>query len=96
MKAQDFMDQNNNRAEAVRRITAFCDANGYSYKYTEKSFRIILPTMESLPITPARVVGRRKKEVDTSSWGPPGPVEGEEEQLPPVGPLEEGKPPDAS
>jgi hypothetical protein len=51
MKAQDIMDQNNNRAEAIRLITAFCDAHGFSYSYTEKRFTIKLPIVEPLPIT---------------------------------------------
>ena len=71
MKAQDLMSQDNNRADAIDKLTMFCSVNGYSYKYTEKKFTITLPMLEQLPIT-THITPRGKliQELDMSIFGP--------------------------
>jgi len=99
MKAQDFQNFNNNRAEAIAKLQEICVFLGLDYEYTEKLFKIKLPAVEEMPVT-TNVVQRRKT-FDISSWGPPGvdeTVEAEDGELPTelpeaTTPLTEGEPP---
>lgn len=90
MHSEDIMDQNNNRAEAIRWITKLCDEHGYSYRYTEKKFSITLPVIESIPITNSTTKrGKLIQELDMSIFGPDSGYH--EDELPPVDTtLEEG------
>ena len=92
MRSQDLMSQDNNRADAIEKITLFCDRYGYSYKYTEKKFTITLPSLESIPITNS--ISKRGKliqELDMSIFGPDSGYH--EDELPPVDTtLNEGEP----
>jgi hypothetical protein len=40
MNSNDIMDQNNERAEAIRQHIAYCLEHGWSYSYTDKAFSI--------------------------------------------------------
>lgn len=52
MKAQDFMNQDNDRARVVQKLIELCDLADLSYRYTEKKFTINLPSVEELPVVP--------------------------------------------
>ena len=94
MKSQDFMSQDNERAEAIRKITAFCDRHGYSYRYVQKTFAIDLPQPEPLP---SPIDRPRRKQADVTGLEfllPDSNGYNEEDQLPPTTePLTEGEPP---
>lgn len=93
MNSQDMMNQNNNRAAAIKLLQGFCHAHGMDYEYTEKIFTVKLPFLEPVPIISP--TGRRI-EMATLDFLKPNP-DGyhEDEQLPPVDtPLEEGTPPE--
>lgn len=46
MKAQDWMNQDNERGRIVQRLIELCDMADLSYKFTEKRFTIDLPSVE--------------------------------------------------
>lgn len=95
MKAQDWMSQDNNRAEAVRRLIELCERVNLDFKYTEKKFTITLPDVEELPVSTG--ITKTRKTFDISKWGETGIVEGVDnlpDELPETTtPLEEGEPP---
>lgn len=91
MHSQDLMNQDNNRADAIKKLMTFCLDNNFSYNYTDKTFTITLPTAEPLPVTDHITTNKRKK-FDISGWGERGIVEGEEPDS--EQPLEEGTPPE--
>lgn len=92
MKAQDYMNQDNNRAEVVNKLIEICTYLSLSYEFTEKKFKIDLPQVEDLPVT--NQVTKKRQTFDISKWGEPGPIEGLPEELPPAEyKLEEGEPP---
>jgi hypothetical protein len=89
MKAQDWMNNKNNRAHIIEMLIAMCADNDLSYKYTEKVFKIELPAVEPIPITrPTR------KRLPDLNWNlsEKGPDEGQE----PDHKLEEGETPNES
>lgn len=94
MNSNDIMDQNNDRAEAIRQHIAYCLEHGWSYSYTDKAFSIVLPGHEHVPneVEQNVITGKVRKQFNTDSWGAKGYVEGEEPD--PEQPLEEGKPPE--
>jgi hypothetical protein len=93
MKTEDIMNQDNNRADAIDKLINFCVANNLSYSYGEASFTITLPGFEPVPNAVEQNVtkGNVRKTFRIDSWGPKGPIEGEEPN--PELPLEEGEPP---
>ncbi len=96
MNSQDFMNQNNNRAAAIKLLQGFCHAHGMNYEYTEKAFTVKLPFLEPVPITSPAT--RRRVDTTGLDFLKPNP-EGyhEDEQLPPADtPLEEGTPPEGT
>lgn len=93
MRAEDIMNQNNNRSDAIDQLITFCTDMGFSYSYTEDTFSVTLPSIEPVPTEVERniVTGNTRKTFRTDTWGPPGVVEGEEPD--PEQPLDEGVPP---
>lgn len=94
MKAADIQSSDNNRADAIAKITMFCDRHGYSYKYTEKEFKITLPEIEVIP-SPVDIPARRRPSTAGLDFLLPDPNGfHEDDQLPPATePLTEGEPP---
>ena len=92
MNAQDLQSQNNNRAEMINRLIAFCSDNGLSYNYTQVLFTIPLPGAEPMPTaTELTTKKNRREKFNIDNWGPKGYWEGEEPD--PEQPLDEGQPP---
>lgn len=96
INAQDLMDSNNNRAEAIRQIQAFCDEHGFSYSYTQKYFRIKLPEVEPLPVlNNLRPAMRRDYTKADPTWTLEADPNHIPDELPPVDkPLDEGETPE--
>lgn len=93
MNSEDVMDQNNDRAEAIRLAIAFCLEHNLDYSYTDKAFTITLPGFEHIPneVEQNVIRGKGRKKFDTKNWGPVTYHEGEEPD--PEQPLTEGEPP---
>lgn len=93
MDAQGLQDQNNDRAEAIRLLMAFCLEHNLNYSYTDAAFSIVLPGYEKVPneVEQNVITGKVRKQFNTDSWGAKGYVEGEEPD--PEQPLSEGEPP---
>jgi hypothetical protein len=101
MKAQDWQDPDSPRNQAIAQLAEICAAMGLSWSATEKEFTIALPDVIEQKVT-SEVVFRptTRKTFDISTWGPVGPIEGEDNplpddfQLPEYGEkLDEGEPP---
>jgi hypothetical protein len=94
MKSNDLMNTNNNRADAIEKIQAFCHRYGYEYTYTEKEFTIKLPHAEEIPVTMPETRRRAVANNDLSFLNP-DPNGYHEDELPPIDiPLNEGETPD--
>lgn len=93
MNSQELQDQNNERAEAIRLLMAFCLEHNLNYSYTDAAFSVTLPGYEHVPneVEQNVIKGKGRKKFNTDTWGPKGYHEGEEPD--PEQPLEEGKPP---
>lgn len=95
MKSQDWMSQDNNRAEVVRKLVAYCADNDLEYTYTEKKFTVKLPSVEPLPVVPITTPMKKRKSFDISKWGEKSVDETNlPDELPPTTtPIEEGEAP---
>jgi hypothetical protein len=94
MKSQDIMDQESNRAEAIKELINFCLEHNLNYSYTDKAFSVVLPGYEKVPneVEQNVVKGKVRKGFDIKAWGPKGV---DEANLPdPEKPLDEGTPPE--
>lgn len=94
MDAKDLMDQDNERAEAIRLLMAFCLEHNLDYSYTDKAFSVVLPGYEHVPneVEQNVITGKGRKKFNTDTWGDKTYHEGEEPD--PEQPLDEGKPPE--
>lgn len=95
MRAQDFMNQDNDRAFIVNQLIQYCTERGLDYSFTAKRFVIPLPQPELISVTnPSRA--KIKRIGDTPMWDLTPNPEGDTEQtdLPPIDkPLEDGETP---
>lgn len=92
MKAQDFMQWENQRGAAVEDLIKICVAIGLDYSFTEKEFVIKLPYQEPVPVTGYTPVNKRGIDWD-KIFGPDSGIH--EDELPPVDEtLNEGETPD--
>jgi hypothetical protein len=102
LKAQDIMNQNNERGRVLKLLRDFCDQHDLSYSYKEKNFTVKLPKVEELPT--ANIVnnpgGKKRFRFGFLEPNPKGLVEGADDnpfpdELPPTTtPLEEGEAPE--
>lgn len=98
MKAQDWMNQDNERAHVAQRLSDLCNALGLSFNYTEKKFTVDLPAAEPVSVTePHRSTKRLNTDVldQLSDWlaDQPGNNDLPDELPPSTTPLDEGQPP---
>ena len=97
--AQDLMNQNNNRSDAVARLQALCHELGLDYTFGSKEFTVKLPEQEPIPIANypgTHVHTPKRKKFDISKWGDKSIDESDilPDELPPADkPLEEGETP---
>ncbi len=94
------MNSDNNRSDAINKLTAFCDTLNLGYSYTEKEFTITLPSVEPVPVVPIATSKPHsgRKTFNTDTWGETGINEEDlpdDFQMPDMGSsLEEGIPPE--
>lgn len=97
MKAQDYMNNDDKRAKAIRALQERCELFNLSYEYTDKLFTIHLPKAESELLPSLNPATKTRKTFNTDDWGETGPSETGHilpDELPPnMTPLEEGEPP---
>ena len=88
IKSQDYMNYENNRAEAIRQLTELCVRLNLSSEHTDKVFRIDLPHNEPLPTVHDRSWTAKHKRDGGEGWTlePELPLKIDET------PLEDGKP----
>lgn len=87
MNAQDYMNFENNRADAIAGLIDFCMTHNLNYSYTEKKFSITLPYQEPLP-TAVDIPKPKRTSFNTDNWPSAGVDETDTDK-----PLDEGMTP---
>lgn len=95
MNASEFTSKDNNRADAIAKLQAFCHSNGWDYKYGIKEFKVKLPATEPLPKVTERPTKTKRTSFNTDNWPTADVDETLPDELPPAEyNLEEGQPPE--
>lgn len=71
MKAQDWMDQDNNRSRAISHLAELCAELGLNWSAGEHKLIITLPIVQDTSVRPT-IPGRLRKTFDISRWGEKG------------------------
>lgn len=71
MRAQDWMDQDNNRSRAISHLAELCAELGLTWSAGEHKFTVTLPEVIDTSVLPT-IPGKLRKTFDISRWGEKG------------------------